>query len=244
MLPPMSTTQAAAARVAPPTTPPVDDVGNDSPGEELANAITHGVALLAALGFGAVAVLAAAATGSPLRTISVAIFVAAMCLVYFASTAFHLASRHPSRRHWRLLDHAAIYVLIAGTYTPVMLVGVGGWPANAVVTAVWVMAVAGVVMKFTLIGRYDRFEKIDTFLYLAMGWLGVLALVPIGRGLSTPAMAWLVAGGVFYSAGCVFFLWQRLPYNHAIWHLFVVAGSACHFITVHRHVVPASADVG
>lgn len=208
--------------------------------EEWANVATHGLGLLLALAAAAIGCLAAVETGSLLRVVTVAIFTAALVLMYFASTGFHLAGRSRLRHHWRLLDHVSIYTLIAGTYTPIMLVAVGGVWGWTIVTLVWLMAIVGVTLKILTIGRYDRFEKIDTGLYLAMGWMCIVAIGPIWASLSATALFWLFIGGVAYSGGCIFFLWDRLPYNHAIWHLFVLLGSLCHYIVIVGHVIPAA----
>jgi hemolysin III len=118
-----------------------------------------------------------------------------------------------------------------------MLVAVGGVWGWTITAVVWFLAVAGIVMKTVLVGRYDRFEKVDTGLYLLMGWLALVAIVPIFQGLSGVGLMFLVLGGVWYSVGCIFFLWESLPHNHAIWHSFVIAGSVCHFATVWHDIV-------
>ena len=212
-----------------------------SESEEWANAITHGLGLLLSLVGGVVGIVAAATTGSPTRVVTVSIFALSLVLLYLASTGFHL-SRHPARRlKWRLFDHAAIYALIAGSYTPVLLVSLGGAWGWTLFGIVWTMALVGIAFKTVLIGRYDRFERIDTLLYLAMGWLVLVAIVPLWAALSGPAILLLVLGGLCYSGGCVFFLWDSLPFNHSIWHLFVMAGSAFHYFAVVLHVVPLPA---
>ena len=213
--------------------------------EELANLITHGLGVLLAVAGTVAALLAAAATGSAIAVVSAAIFGGALILVYAASSGFHEAKLFgrpmPCRDRWRLLDHAAIYVLIAATYTPIMLVSVGGAWGWSIVSIVWTLAAVGVTMKVFLVGRYDRFERIDTLLYLAMGWLCLVAIVPLWMSLTGAALAWLVAGGLFYSGGCVFFLWERLRFNHAIWHGFVLAGSACHWMAIVANILPNAA---
>ena len=216
------------------------DPNPNTPREEVANAATHGLGLIAAIAGAVAGCVAAAATGQAIRIITVAIFTGALILTYFASTGFHVFGNSPRRHRWRLLDHVSIYTLIAATYTPIMLIAVGGAWGWSIVAIVWALAIAGVVLKITTIGRYDRFEKLDTGLYLLMGWMCLVAIVPIWLSLSSAAFIWLVAGGLAYSGGCVFFLWERLPYNHAIWHGFVLLGSVCHYIAVVGHVVPAA----
>ncbi len=218
--------------------------------EELANVWTHGLGLLLSIAGAIVMCWMAAVSGGMTRMLSVAVFCFGLILVYFASTAFHLAGvmrwDASIRNRWRLLDHAAIYVLIAGSYTPVMLIAVGGTWGWAIFGVVWFLAVTGVTFKTLMVGRYDRFDKLDTMLYLAMGWLCLVAVGPIWASLTLGAFVWLTLGGVFYSTGCIFFLWERLPFNHAIWHCFVMGGSACHFMMVLLYVamLPVGAMAG
>ena len=216
----------------------------DTAREEWANVITHGLGLLLAIAAAAIGVVAAVRTGSPLRIVTVAVFVAALCFVYLTSTGFHLAglaepdARTARRRDvWLALDHSAIYLLIAGTYTPIvllMLPAAWGWTIFGIV---WACALAGLLRKL-LRHRRRPGNAVDTALYLAMGWTALIAVVPIWQTFTAPALALLVAGGLFYSLGTPFFLWDRLPYNHAIWHLFVLAGSASHVVLVLWHAVP------
>ena len=215
-----------------------DDPRVQSRGEEIANILTHGAGLLLALTGAAVGITAAAYTGRPTRIVTVSIFVTTLIMVYLASTGFHL-TRDPARRQkWRLFDHLSIYCLIAGSYSPVLLVSIGGAWGWSLFCVVWSLAAIGIVTKTLIVGSYDRFEKIDTYLYLAMGWLVLIAIVPLWAALSLPAIGLLALGGVFYSGGCVFFLWEKLPYNHSIWHLFVLGGSVCHFLMIFLFVIP------
>ncbi len=214
----------------------------DSPREEVANAITHGLGLALAIAATALGVTFAAQTGEPLRIVTVATFLATLCFVYLTSTGFHLASLFPGpdgrrRAAWLALDHAAIYLLIAGTYTPVVLVMLPpawGWTIFGIV---WGCAAVGLGLRL-LRARSRSGSAIDTGIYLAMGWIALIAIVPIWQHFSGPALALLVAGGVFYSLGTPFFLWDKLPFNHAVWHLFVLAGSASHVTLVVWYLVP------
>jgi hemolysin III len=207
--------------------------------EERANVWTHGIGLALAAAGSVVGLIVAAGTGSVTAIVTTLVFGVTLVLMFFASTGFHLAAWHRHRNRWRLLDHASIYLLIAGTYTPVMLLAVGGAWGWSIVGIVWGLAVVGVSAKLLLVGRFDAFDRIDTAAYLAMGWLCVVALVPIYTGLSTHAFVLLAMGGLAYSAGCIFFVWERLPFNHAIWHGFVLAGAVCHYSMIVGHVVPA-----
>ncbi len=205
--------------------------------EERANTATHGVGLLLAIAGAAVACVAAASTGSAMRIVTVSLFAAAMLGVYLTSTVYHaLHHAGPWKTRWRLLDHLAIYGLIAGTYTPVCLVAIGGTWGWSLAGVVWGLAAVGAGRKLLLGGAVPKRRWIDTAVYLLMGWVALVGAVPIFTTLSPTALTWLVLGGVFYSVGCVFFLWERLAYNHAVWHGFVLAGTTCHYMLVLLHV--------
>jgi hemolysin III len=174
-------------------------------------------------------VLLAALRGSVAHLAGFSVYGVALVLTYAASTLYHNA-RHPRwRRLFRILDHAAIYLLIAGTYTPVVLAYLAGFWGWMLLGAVWVLAVVGVVFKLFFTGRHER---LALALYLGMGWLALVAVRPLLVAAPLPAVLLLVAGGLFYTAGVVFYRWERLPYHHAVWHLFVLGGSVCHFIAV------------
>jgi hemolysin III len=201
---------------------------------ERASALTHGAGALAGAAGAAVLVVLASLRGDVWQIVSSAVFGATLVLLYTASTIYH-ASRHPRlRARLQVLDHSAIYLLIAGTYTPFALVGLrGGW-GWSLFGVIWGLAVAGVVFKLFFI---HRFHRLSTAVYIAMGWLVVVAAVPMLQRLSGETLAWLVAGGVAYTAGTLFYHGSR-PWAHAVWHLFVLAGSACHFLAVATQVVP------
>lgn len=214
--------------------------------EEWLNAITHGLGFFLAIVVTVIGVTAAAETMSLLRVLTVSVFLLALCFVYLTSTMYHLLKLGAGdrvlrwRRVWHWLDKAAIFLLIAGTYTPVVLIMLPpgwGWPIFGVV---WACAAVGLARQVRSRRTASR-SGIDTLLYLLMGWVALVAVVPIWRHFPAPAFALLVAGGAFYSLGCPFFLWERLRFNHAIWHLFVLAGSASHVLLVLWHVIPLSA---
>jgi hemolysin III len=203
-------------------------------GEEVANSITHGVGMLAAVAGLVLLVVLAAATRDPWRIAACSIYATTLVLLYAASTLYHALSRTRARRVFRVLDHSAIFLLIAGTYTPFALVslrGPWGWTLLAIV---WSLAVAGVVAK-ALFGA--RWPVVSTALYIGMGWTVLIALKPLVEHVPAGGIAWLVAGGLAYTGGVVFFAWTRLRYSHAIWHVFVLAGSACHYMAVVLYVV-------
>jgi hemolysin III len=210
---------------------------NSTPGarEEIANAITHGAGALAGIVGGAVLVTLAAMSGDAWKVVSSAVFSATLVLLYTASTLYHAIPAPKAKARLKVFDHCAIYLLIAGTYTPFTLIGLrGGWGWSLFGVA-WGLAVAGVIFKLFFTGRFPR---LSTAIYLGMGWMVVVAVVPMIERLDLSVLLWLAAGGLAYTAGTVFYHNHRIPYAHAIWHLFVLAGSACHFVAVAQHILP------
>ena len=197
--------------------------------DEIANVVTHGIGVLLSVGAGAALIALAAVQAGTREMISVAIFSASLVLLYSASTLYH-AARHPeTKARLKVLDHCAIFVLIAGTYTPFTIAAIrGGW-GWSLFGVIWGMALMGNVFKLFCTGR---FKALSTAMYIGMGWLVVIALVPLVHALSGAGLAWLVAGGVLYTAGTLFYHRESIPYSHAIWHGFVLAGSSCHFVAV------------
>ncbi|MEM1107072.1 MAG: hemolysin III family protein [Planctomycetota bacterium] len=203
--------------------------------EEWANVLTHGFGLLAVLAAATLLIVFAGIGGEPWRIVTLSIFGGALIAVYGVSTLYHAVQRPRVKRLLRKLDHAAIFLLIAGTYTPLMLVTLGGGWGWSLFGVVWGMAAAGLTLKLVC---FDRFGWTQLGLKLGMGWLIVIAIGPVVAALSTPGLLWVVAGGLCYTGGVVFFLWERLKYNHAVWHLFVLAGSACHVMAMVTDVLP------
>ena len=205
--------------------------------EEAANVATHAAGLVASVvGVGALVYLGVS-RGEGLHAASAGLYGATLVALYTASTLYHAFRRPGVKRVLRVLDHCAIYLLIAGTYTPFVLVGLGGRLGWTLFGVVWAMAAAGIVFKVFATGR---FAVISTAAYVAMGWLGVVALGPLIRSLSDAALLWLLAGGIAYTAG-TFFYHRRIAYSHALWHVFVLIGSVCHFVTIGLYVlVPGS----
>ena len=206
---------------------------NQTPGEELANSISHGVGLLASLIGCPFLVITAVRSGDPAFVVGSSIFSATMILLYLASTMYHALPHGKAKRVFNILDHSAIYLLIAGTYTPFMLGvlrGVLGW---TILGVIWAMALAGVLLKSC---RRMSHPTLSTGLYLLMGWLIVIAIKPLYDGVQLAGVGWLAAGGLAYTAGVGFFATDtRLRYGHFVWHLFVMAGTACHYFTVLWH---------
>jgi hemolysin III len=199
-------------------------------GEESAHRLTHGLGILGSLVAIPVLVRAAGGGGDAWRLVSGVIFGMSALLLFTTSFLYHSATEPRVRTLLRRFDHSAIYLLIAGTYTPFTL-GVlrGGW-GWTLFALVWGMALLGIIAKTTRIGF--RFHKTSVLLYVVMGWLVVIAAGPLMRSLTRPELGWLMAGGLFYTAGVPFYLWKSRRYTHAVWHAFVLAGVACHFVAV------------
>ncbi|MDD9267927.1 hemolysin III family protein [Paenibacillus sp. GCM10023248] len=202
--------------------------------EEKANAISHGIGVLLSIAALILLVIQANLHGNAWHLVSFSVFGAALVILYTCSTLLH-SVRHPKVKDvFELLDHSAIYVLIAGTYTPYLLVtlrGPLGWTFFGVI---WGLALAGIVLKIFFV---KRFILISTLCYILMGWLIVVAFKPLYTNLPLGGIVWLVAGGLLYTFGSIFYVWRRIPYHHAIWHIFVLAGSACHFISIIGYVI-------
>lgn len=202
-----------------------------SPGEEIANSVSHGVAFLAAVAAAPVLVLSAVRHGGAARIAGASVFAATMVLLYLTSALYHALPGNRAKRVFQVLDHAAIFLMIAGTYTPFtlgVLRGAWGWTLFGLV---WGLALAGVVL--TAAGGV-RYPKLTTGLYLAMGWLILVAVKPLWLRMPSLGLFWLVAGGIAYTVGVVFYAANRVRYSHFVWHLFVITGTACHFIAVLR----------
>ena len=201
--------------------------------EEVANSLTHGLGLLLALTGLVVLVVAAAARGGARETIACGVFGASLVLLYASSTLYHSLHSARVKAVLRALDHSAIFLLIAGTYTPFTLVtlrGPWGWSLFAVV---WTLAVVGITLRLVL---RRRPTALFLGLYLAMGWCVIVAARPLFAAIGPSGVALLAAGGLAYTVGVPFYVWRRLPYHHAVWHAFVLAGSAFHYAAVLRYV--------
>jgi hemolysin III len=205
------------------------------PQEELANRLTHGFGAVLSLAGLVLMVFYSSQHGDLWHVSATAIYGLTLVLLYSASTIYHTVRQ----RRWRLLcqkiDHAAIFLLIAGTYTPFMLSALRSGTGWNIFGVVWGCALAGVVVKFIVGGRGD---VLSTFLYLALSWLILLAARPMFEALPQGALKLLLAGGACYTFGTVFYLWDKLPFNHAVWHVWVLAGSACHWLAIFGYIVP------
>ena len=197
--------------------------------EEVANSISHGLGLLLALVALPILVLAAIEVGSVRFLVGVSVFGGTMVLLYLASTLYHSITHEAWKQLFRVFDHTAIFLLIAGSYTPFalgVLRGPWGWSLLAIV---WTLAIIGIILK---INKRTRHSRISIVLYVIMGWLAVVAVKPIVMLIPVPGILLILAGGLAYTGGLAFFAAQRIRYNHFIWHLFVIAGTACHFFAV------------
>ena len=203
--------------------------------DELANSVTHGIGLgLSIAGFAALLVLAIA-RGGAWQIASCAIYGVTLICVYASSTLYHGLPSRRVKRIFRIFDHSAIFLLIAGTYTPFLLVNLrGGW-GWSLLGIVWGLAAVGIVLKVWFV---DRHPILSTGVYVLMGWLALIAVKPLFLAVPTIGLIWLLAGGLMYTVGVVFYAWKRIPYNHVVWHLFVMAGSTCHYFAVVYSVFP------
>lgn len=207
-----------------------------STGEEIANAVTHGLAALMSIAGLAILVgFAVAYSGSPTVITAVSVFGASMIFLYVASTLYHAIPNPKAKRILQRLDHSMIYVLIAGSYTPFCLVTLEGVAGIALCIAVWAIAVAGIALQGLLI---KKSKWLNSLLYLAMGWLVILVIEPLIENLPNGGLWLLTAGGLSYSLGVIFYIWKTMPYSHAIWHVFVFAGTLLQFLAVLLYVIP------
>lgn len=202
---------------------------NFTKGEEIANAILHGIGLGLAIAALVVLVVMASLHGNALYVVSCSIYGTTLILLYLASTLLHSFPKGKAKNIFEIMDHSAIYLLIAGTYTPLALIALQGALGWIYFGIIWGLALLGVVFKIFFV---KRFIILSTLLYIAMGWLIVFALSPLLKSLNTTSMIFLVTGGITYTIGSIFYVWHKVKFHHAIWHLFVLAGSICHFFTV------------
>lgn len=202
--------------------------------EEIGNATTHGLGAVLSLAALTLLIVFAAYQEDKLKLISSIVFGLTLILMYVSSTIYHLIQNPRLKHIFRIVDHSSIYLLIAGSYTPFMLVTLRGPWGWTLFTVIWSLAVIGVVFKLFFV---HRFELLSTLIYLFMGWLALVVMKPIYQNLPWSGIEWVVAGGLFYTVGVIFYAWERLKFSHVLWHLFVLAGSICHFCAVFFYVV-------
>ncbi len=205
----------------------------DSHQEEVASIVTHAIGIAVAIASLVAMILVAA--GDPRKVVSAAIFGTSLILLYTSSTLYHSFSSPRWKSRFQTFDHICIYLLIAGSYTPITLItlkGAWGW---SLFGTVWGIALGGILLKTLWKGRKDNW--FSTALYILMGWIVVIAMGPLIREMPTGGLIWLVAGGLAYTLGVIFYVWDRLPFNHAIWHLFVLGGSLCHVVSTSIYIL-------
>ncbi|MFK5926694.1 MAG: hemolysin III family protein [Desulfuromusa sp.] len=207
-----------------------------SVGEEIANSITHGVGALLSIGGLAILVGFASLHGNAWHIASCSIFGSTLILLYVASTLYHSIPLPNIKGILRQIDHSAIYLLIAGTYTPFMLVNLRGPWGWSLFGTIWGIALIGIILKTTAFGRRPG---MSLSFYLAMSWIVVIAIKPLLAVLDKGGLELLLLGGLAYTGGVIFYAWKKLPYSHAIWHLFVMAGSCFHFFAILFYVIPS-----
>ncbi len=204
-------------------------------GEEIANALTHGVGAVLAVSALVLMTVYSGLYGDAWHVVSSSVFGATLVLLYLASTLYHAVTAPRAKRLLRLLDHGAIFLLIAGTYTPFTLVSLRGPWGWSLFGVVWGLALVGV---FFQAGLLRRWEFLRVGLYVAMGWVVVIAIKPLIASMELGGLLLLLGGGLAYTLGIVFYAWERLPFSHAVWHVFVLAGSCLHFFSVFFYVIP------
>ncbi len=205
------------------------------PKEEKFNVISHAIGLILSVAALVLLVVYSSLKGNAWHIVSFSIYGASLIVLYSASTFYHYVQNPKLRYKLNIFDHSAIYILIAGTYTPFTLVVLKGWVGWTIFGVSWGLALAGIVLKLFFTGKYD---KISTFAYVLMGWVVIFAIKPLVQNLPFEGLMWLLAGGIFYTVGAVLYSIKNLKYNHAIFHIFVLLGSFAHFIAVFFYVLP------
>jgi len=195
-------------------------------GEEIANSITHGIGVAISVAILVLLVVFASKRGDTWRIVSFSIFGSSLIILYMASTLYHSFPQKRVKHFFRIMDHSSIYILIAGSYTPITLISMRGAWGWTIFGLVWGFAILGIISTVFLIGRFKIFS---TAIYLFMGWLILIAIKPMILMVPRGMIIWLFIGGAFYTLGITFYLWKKMPYHHMIWHIFVLAGSISHF---------------
>ncbi|MCB2155220.1 hemolysin III family protein [bacterium] len=206
-----------------------------SPREEIANSITHGIGVFLSIAGLATLVTLASLGGDPWRIVSFSIYGATLVVLYLCSTLYHSFKAPRVKAVFRVLDHISIFLLIAGSYTPFVLVELRGPWGWSIFGVVWGLALVGVILKVFHTGRY---EAVSITIYILMGWLIVIALKPLLAAVPVGCFVWMLVGGLAYTLGVIFYAMERIPYGHAIWHLFVLIGSVTHFVAIAVYVLP------
>lgn len=200
--------------------------------EELANSITHGLGVLFGIVSLIVLLFISIKKQSLVSIVAFSIYGACLILMYLSSTLYHSIPHEKAKQILRVFDHSSIFLFIAGTYTPIALLTMTGRLRVGVLVAMWGIAVSGVLFKIFTFGKFDKFKAVSLGIYIGMGWLTVLTIKPIIQMTSIGFFMWVLAGGLIYTLGTIFYSIKKIPYNHAIWHLFVLAASVAHFVGI------------
>lgn len=208
----------------------------NSIGEEIMNGVTHGIGAALSIAGLTILVVLAVMSGNVRQIVSFSIYGASLIILYLASTLYHSFQKPEVKRVLKIIDHAAIYLLIAGTYTPFLLVGVQGAWGWTMLVLIWGLAILGISFKTLFI---DRFRKLSVLGYVLMGWLSVLILKSLLDTIAVGGLIWLAVGGAIYTMGVIFYSLKKIPYMHGVWHLFVLGGSICHYFAVLLYLAPA-----
>ncbi len=204
--------------------------------EEIANGLTHGFGVI----FGIISLIVLLTISikkeSTISIVAFSIYGACFILMYLASTLYHSIPNEKAKRILRVFDHSSIFLFIAGTYTPIALLTMGGNLRLGVLVSIWSIAIAGVVFKIATFNKLDKYKALSLAIYIGMGWIAVFTIKPIIQMTSISFFLWILTGGLLYSLGTIFYANKKIPYNHAIWHLFVLAASIAHFVGILIHL--------
>ena len=204
-------------------------------GEEIMNGVTHGLGAALSIAGLTILVVLAVMSGNVRQIVGFSIYGASLIILYLASTLYHSFQKPEVKRVLKIIDHAAIYLLIAGTYTPFLLVGVQGAWGWTMLVLIWGLAILGISFKTLFI---DRFQKLSVLGYVLMGWLSVLIIKSLLDTIAVGGLIWLAVGGAIYTIGVIFYSLKKIPYMHGVWHLFVLGGSICHYFAVLLYLAP------
>ncbi|MGB2879880.1 MAG: hemolysin III family protein [Candidatus Omnitrophota bacterium] len=208
---------------------------NQSLIEETANSITHGIALLLSIAGAVILIVSASRYGDIWRVACFSVYGSTLIILYASSALYHSFSLSRQKHVLKIIDHSAVYLFIAGSYTPFVLIPLRGELGWTLFGIIWALALAGVIFNIFFL---DRFLVLPTITYLAMGWLALIAVRPIINNFPFKGIVWLIAGGLLYTSGIIFYFSNKLPFHHAIWHLFVLGGSICHYFAILFYVLP------
>ncbi len=200
--------------------------------EEIANSITHGIGVVFSIVALTILIVYAVWKKSPINIVAFSIYGLCLTAMFTFSTLYHSFQKEKLKKLFRIFDHSAIYLFIAGTYTPISLLVLKGYWRIGVLVSVWTIALLGILFKIITYKKLDKYRAISLIIYIAMGWMAVITANPIIKALSIRFFLWILAGGLIYTFGTIFYAIKRIPFNHAIWHLFVLAGSVVHFLAI------------